>query len=96
MSDPKKSLEQRLENHPNIRRKVEALLDAVEDRSGDFDLADDIEEYLIEQMREIAREALCDWAVRKENGKVAELVETSESAKNHSKKNSGGTRLSDR
>ena len=96
MSDQKKSLEQRLENFPELKARFESLLDAVEDRSGEFDLADDIEEYLIEQMREIAKEALGDWAVRKENRKAAELRETYDNAKSHSKKNSGGIQLSEK
>lgn len=92
MADKKKSLEQRLEKHPNIKRRFESLLDAVEDRSGDFDLADDIEEWLIGQMREIAKEALSDWAVRKEEEKAGELRENTAAAKNQGKKNSGGIR----
>ncbi len=96
MADPKKSLEQRLEAFPNLKTRFESLLKAVEDPDGDFERADDIEEFLIEQMREIAKEALADWAIRKENEKVAEFTENAENAKNHSKKNSGGIRLSDR
>ncbi len=88
----KKSFEQRLKNFPHLKTKLESLLDAVEDRSGDFERADDIEEYLIKQMREIAKEALSDWAIRKENEKVNEFKENATDRESHSKKNSGGIR----
>jgi len=90
MSDRKQSLEQRLNNFPELKSRFESLLDAVEDKSGNFDRADDIEQYLIEQMREIAKEALGDWAFRKEEEKVGQFREKEEDAKNHSKKNFGG------
>ena len=92
MSDEKKSLELRLENFPKLKARFESLLDAVEDRSGDFERADDIEQYLIEEMREIAKEALSDWAVRKEEEKTGEFLENAADVKNHGKKNSGGIR----
>ena len=72
--------------------KIESLLDAVEDRFGNFNRADDLELYLIEQMREIAKEAFSDWAIRKEEEKVKELKESTQEVKSHSKKNSGGIR----
>ncbi|MCP4096122.1 MAG: hypothetical protein GY748_07755 [Planctomycetaceae bacterium] len=96
MPERKKSLEQRLENLLELKARFESMLDAVEDRNGDFDRADDIEEYLIKQMREITKEALNDWAVRKENEKTSELRGTTENAKHHSKKNSGGIRLAEK
>ena len=96
MTERKKSLEQRLESFPHLKEKFESLLDAAEDRNRKFDRADDIELWLIEQMREIAKETLFDWAIRKENEKTTELRENTKNAKNHTKKNSGGIRRSEK
>ncbi len=85
MADKKKSLDRRLENCPELKARFELLLDAIEDRGGNFDLAGDIEQYLIDEMREIAKEAMSDWAVRKEKEKVEEFREDTD-VKCHGKK----------
>ncbi len=92
MTDKNRSLEQRLENFPNIKASVESLLDAVEDRNGDFDRADDIEQYMIEQMRVIAKDSLGEWAVGKEEKQAGEFLEETADVKNQGKKSSGGIR----
>jgi hypothetical protein len=58
----KPSLEERLRNHPALRARLEALLDMVEDESGQFQRADDAEEFLISQLRSLGQEVLQQWA----------------------------------
>jgi len=50
-------------------------LDIVRDKSCSVDKADEAEELLIEEMRQLGREALHDWAVGKEVNKVDEFLE---------------------
>lgn len=54
----KESLEERLRRHPALQTRVEALLDMVEDESGQIERADDAEEFLISQFRSMGRELL--------------------------------------
>jgi hypothetical protein len=54
----KESLEQRLHKHPALGARLEALLDMVEDESGQFKRADDAEEFLVSQMRSLGQELL--------------------------------------
>jgi hypothetical protein len=57
----KESLEERLRKHPALRARLEALLDMVEDESGQFERADDAEEFLISQLRSLGQEVLQEW-----------------------------------
>jgi hypothetical protein len=58
----KESLEERLRHHPALRARLESLLDMVEDESGQFERADDAEEFLISQLRALGQEVLQEWA----------------------------------
>ncbi len=52
--------------------------------------------YLIDEMRQLGKEALHDWAVGKEVEKVTELIHDEGRIKNHVKKKLPGTPPSDR
>ena len=62
----KESLEERLRKHPALRARLESLLDMVEDESGQFERADDAEEFLISQLRSFGQEVLQEWAVNEQ------------------------------
>lgn len=62
----KESLEERLHKHPALRARLEALLDMVEDESGQFQRADDAEEFLISQLRSLGQELLQQWATNEQ------------------------------
>ena len=62
----KESLEDRLRKHPALRARLEAILDMVEDESGQFQRADDAEEFLISQLRSLGQEVLQDWAINEQ------------------------------
>jgi hypothetical protein len=52
----------RLSRHPEIKSRMAALLDAVENTSGDLRLADDAEDRLLEEMRRLGQESMQAWA----------------------------------
>ena len=52
----------RLDNHPQLRARIERLLDLCEDTDGDLRKADAAEDRVIEEMRGLGREILEDWA----------------------------------
>ena len=51
-----------LREHPQIRDRIAALLAVVNDAGGDLKRADDAEDRLIEEIRELGREAMQTWA----------------------------------
>lgn len=62
----KENLEERLRKHPALRARLETLLDMVEDESGQFERADDAEEFLISQLRSLGQEVLQEWATNEQ------------------------------
>ena len=84
-------LVERLNRHPEFRDKVEELLDIADNKSGDVNKADDAEDLIWEELRELGQKIMRDWPVRKHD----RLVEESENRKELSKrekKGSTGTR----
>jgi hypothetical protein len=55
----------RLNKHPALRKRMEAILSVAEDVTESLDLADDAEDSLIEHGRHLNREALQAWASNK-------------------------------
>jgi hypothetical protein len=84
-------LTERLNRHPEFRDKVEELLDIVDNKSGDANKADDAEDLIWEELREMGQRALQDWAERKQERVVAESENRKELSKKE-KKGSTGTR----
>lgn len=58
----KRSLEERLREHPELRERFEKMLDLVENSQGDCVLADEAELRVLEQVRGLGRALLQDWA----------------------------------
>jgi hypothetical protein len=52
----------RLNQHPILRERMEALLNVVENTNGSFTKADDAEQQVIEEIRKIGNNALHCWA----------------------------------
>jgi len=92
MSDKKLNLYERLENYPYLKSRFKSILDIVEDASCSVDKADEAEQLLIDEMRQLGKEALHDWAVGKERQKVEELLDNKDDIRGHSKKKFLGTR----
>lgn len=69
----KKSLASRLERYPQLRARMEGVLDIVENVRGDLDKADDAEQQVIEELRQMGRDILNGWAGNQEQQKSEEL-----------------------
>lgn len=59
---PRKSLEERLREYPEVRTRLEQMLDVMENVAGDVVKADEAEQRLIEELRKLGQAALQVWA----------------------------------
>jgi hypothetical protein len=93
------SLEKRLEQHPQLQKRVESLLDVVEDANGDLDKANAAEERVILELQQMGREAIEHWATAKEKNKTGQYLESNMDKgkiKNKGKKKFIGTQHSEK
>lgn len=90
MMNDTKSLEERLEAHPELKEHILALLDVAE--SG-LRRADDVEEELIEKIKGLGQQVMQDWAERGEQAADKSFRESEEKVVSKGKKNSTGTRV---
>lgn len=90
-----KNLEERLQKHPEIQKKVEELLDIVEDPNNKYEKANAAEQALIEDLRKMGNQVMTAWALSRHGEKATQAVNDS-STKKHGKKNSTGTPHSER
>ena len=91
MTSKNNTLITRLNKHPQLQQRVEALLDVVENTSGDCTKADDAEQYVIDELRKMGNQALASWA---ENGVIAAVekqCQKTPKAYRKGKKTSAGT-----
>jgi len=86
-------LVERLSRHPEFRAKVGELLDIVDNKSGDANTADDAEDLIWEELRQMGQRAMQEWAERKQERVEAESDKRKELSKKE-KKGSTGTRRS--
>jgi len=97
MEDRKRTFEERLNAHPHLRDRVDQILSIIEDSEGKIDKADEAEERVIEELRQLGQEVLENWAMNKEKRKAEELKSAlNREVKRHFKKNSTGTRRSEK
>ena len=90
----KESLEDRLRKHPALRARLEAILDMVDDEAGQFERADDAEEFLITQLHALGQEVLQGWA-ENEQQNVEQHWDSRPGVARKQKKESTGTPSSD-
>lgn len=74
MSDTE--LVRRLGAHPDLRNRMESLLLAVEDETGDLKTADAAEMRIIEEMRRTGQVAIQSWAKRQVEKTSQEIKQT--------------------
>jgi hypothetical protein len=60
------TLEERLREYPELRARFEEMLAIVENADGDIVKADEAEERVIEELRQLGQSALQGWAERKQ------------------------------
>jgi len=87
----KRSLEERLRDHPELRAKVESLLAVVENAAGDVEKAAEAETRVTEELRQMGNEVLQAWARRQAERKGSEVAQQS-GVQRKKKKPSIGTR----
>ena len=74
MTDHKNSIEQRLNKHPHLKKRIEELLEVVENTDGDFQKANDAEQRVIEELRKMGNEILHDWASNREKQEFERIL----------------------
>ncbi len=89
-SDESQEFLERLERHPELYERVKNLLQIVENADGGAMTADEAEEQVVQEMRQIGQEALQAWATHKE-AKVAHTAATRLGLNRRGKKNSTGS-----
>jgi len=57
----------RLQRHPDLQAKFDALLDVVDNAAGDATKADEAEQRVFEELRLMGQQAIQAWAVRKQH-----------------------------
>lgn len=87
-----KILVARIQAQPGLEKRIEAILDIMENKSGEFLTADEAEGKAIEEIQKLGQELLKGWAVNQQDQAVKKAEQTHPSAKKHGKKNSTGKR----
>lgn len=90
-ASPSKSIEERLNDYPELRAKIEGLLSVVENAEGDLIKADAAEERVIKEIRQLGQTALQTWATRQEQAQSKAYMTANPSSHRGGKKNSIGT-----
>jgi uncharacterized membrane-anchored protein len=90
-----RSFEERLREYPELRERLEVLLGVVENADGDVVKADEAEQRVVEELRQMGQAALQGWARRKHERIVKECQGRADLTSN-GKKNSAGTRGSEK
>ena len=86
-----KSIEERLNDYPELKAKIEELLSVVENAKGDLIKADAAEERVIEEIRQLGQTALQSWATRQEQAQSEAYIAANPSSHRGGKKNFTGT-----
>lgn len=70
MTDHKNSIEERLNKHPDLKKRISELLKIVENADGNAQKASEAEQMVIEELRKMGNEALHSWAKNREDQEV--------------------------
>lgn len=87
---------QKLSKHPDLRKRMEKILNIAVDMDESIQLADTAEERLIEEGRHLNRETLEAWALNKIKQTAARFEQKHKNAGKDVKKNSTGTARSEK
>jgi len=66
----KRSIEERLKDHPDLIGRLEALADIMENTGDDVEKADEAERRVLEEVRHIGHQVLQGWAQRQQRKKA--------------------------
>lgn len=84
-------LEERLKNHPELRERLESILDIAEGKNTGDDTADTVEEMAIVELQKLGLELMTKWAKEKAIQEVNQCKNTRENARPRKKKIPHGT-----
>ena len=62
INEPDRRLLERLNLRPELKSRLEAILELAESEGGELRTADEIEELLIEELRRLGNQTMQDWA----------------------------------
>ena len=82
----KRSIEERLKDHPDLIARLEALADIVENSDGDVEKADEAERRVLEEVRLMGHQVLQGWAQRQQRKKVDAALSQERELKRKEKK----------
>lgn len=85
-----KLLIKRIQAQPGLEERIEAILDIMENKSGEFITADEAERKAIEEIQKLGQELLKGWALNQQDQAVKKAEQTHSNAKKHGKKNFTG------
>jgi len=88
--------EERLNSHPILKKRILSLSEIVEDRTGNYNKADDAGEKIIGEIRQFGNELMRIWASGKESVRFEETKKFSGKIAGHGKKNCRGIRHSEK
>jgi hypothetical protein len=87
MSFTPQSIVDRLQGHPDLLKRINAILNIVEASSGNVDKASEAEQLVIDQLRHLGSEIIHDWALCKEKQKSEEVLASKDKIERNGKKN---------
>lgn len=87
----KLTLEERLKNRPELRERLEGILDIAEGKNTGDDTADTVEEMAIVELQKLGLELMKEWAEEKSNREVNKYKEVHPESRSRKKKKPRGT-----
>jgi hypothetical protein len=72
----RQQLAERLEEHPELKKRFEMILDIVDNAAGDVEKAEEAERQAIEAVRQLGKEVVQGWADRQHQKKQDECGKT--------------------
>jgi glycogen synthase len=85
-----KILVSRIQAQPGLEKRIEAILDIIENKSGELITADQAEDAAIEEIKKLGQELLKGWALNQHDRATETAQQTHSNTKKHGKKNSIG------
>jgi hypothetical protein len=82
----RKSIEERLKDHPELMERLHVLADVVENVGNDLEKADQVERRVIEEVRQLGQVVLQGWAQGQQRKKIDEALRQSPKLKRKEKK----------
>ena len=83
----KLTIEERLKNRPELRERLEGILDIAEGKNTGDDTADTVEEMAIVELQKLGLELMKEWAEEKSNREVNKYKDVHPESRSRKKRN---------